>query len=256
MNIPPGVQIALAAALSVSTGCSTAADDSAAMAVERQLISDRLAAAARACLSTDIASLPCVDHPPEADFTPEGGVSQFGARLVDGFRESRPADLLAGISIGIVVQGASSSTLVTAMNLRELLLEGHARREISSISRQIGQRVTRDRLDRCHSMCLIQCVTSGALIYDDEGSEGLGYYLGSRADEGPYAAAASGRGICRNYVSIAQEIGGLIGEDLDSVLTDSGSHRGGGYAHARRAYLFESQENPIEAGACNRYPVP
>ena len=245
----PGVLILtalpfIAHSLSCSTGGPSTLD------FELAEISTRLGSAADGCIGADIPALPCRELEPDADYTPDDSKAQFGAALVDGVRESRVGPSLAAASVITVVVGGASFVL-DELDFAE---EFHARGEVRRIASAIDRRIREGRFDRCHAMCLIQCFTSRALVYDSDQGD-LEYYAGSRADGGPYAAAAEGRGICRNYVSLGVEIGSLIDEDLRSVLTDDWAHRVIGYDDGGRNYLIEPQRDPVAKGNCDRYPV-
>ncbi|HTL13137.1 MAG TPA: hypothetical protein VL588_11655 [Bdellovibrionota bacterium] len=208
--------------------------------VQSDEIGNRVARVGAACLGADFSQLPCTDHE-EAATIPDGDTFQAGRLALTWGVEALP--MIPNVRLITMLRGDDH-------------LASRFRTEIQPLLKRLAQKIKDDGLDACHKACLVQCLTSQLLTYDDAQFASFLTAATKPQDLGPDYAGGAGAGVCRNYANLAEELGKALGMTLDPITVRSANHVMVQYQDGGTNYLVEPQRNPLQSHDCLREPQP
>lgn len=214
----------------------------------RQEVQARLYGAARKCVLANIRALPCVENtsPGNSHIADPEAFQVISEAALTGL-SALPTQEMA-----LAFESPDPRTATSDVYIQR----DEAKKVLARVGPAFARVIREDKYDRCHAVCLVQCFVSNSIAYDDEVyADVLKNAFQNTADMGPDETAGTGKGLCRNYSTLAQSIAKAAGDvDLTRVSTSQLYHNVIGYKDGDKKFLVEMQSDPLYMGSCVRYP--
>lgn len=129
-----------------------------------------------------------------------------------------------------------------------------AKRAIQNSTIDIQNSINKYDQSKCETACRLSCITNKLIEFDklDE------FQIGGIHDIGPYHSIVKGKGICRNFSAITEEIGKLIGVQLSSEASNlEGRHSFISFIENDNIkYALDPQRDPNKTNnSCIAFPL-